>query len=269
MEQDDIEHELSGGNVAAKVIRLGKTVRKPITESTSSVEAFLQHLSQSGFLHSPHSFGRDDAGRYVLEFIEGETITHPELLTLADLQTVAGVIRDLHRAASSFPPPRSAVWNVAIQPDREELICHNDLGAWNLIRSGSGWVFIDWDGSGPASRLWDLAYAAQSIVHLAYGGDPAKDAIRLRTFVDAYGLEQSEREQFPQLLSRRTRAGYDLLERGALESIEPWARIYKLDNGEYWRKAAEYVREHEAVWASALSSSSHLVYPLTHDERRS
>ncbi len=128
MEQDDIEHELLGGNVAAKVIRLGRTVRKPVTESTSSVEAFLRHLSQSGFLHSPRSLGRDDAGRYVLEFIEGETITHPGLLTLEDLQTVAGVIRDLHRAATSFSPPRSAQWKVAIQPDRQELICHNDLG---------------------------------------------------------------------------------------------------------------------------------------------
>lgn len=142
MEQDDIEYELSGGNVA-KVIRMGGTVRKPVTESTSGVEAFLRHLSQSGFLHSPHSLGRDDAGRYILEFIAGETITQPELLTLEDLQIIAGVIRDLHRAASSFLPPRSAEWNVAIQPNHEELICHNDLGAWNLVRCGSRWVVYE------------------------------------------------------------------------------------------------------------------------------
>jgi hypothetical protein len=38
------------------------------------------------------------------------------------------------------------------------------------------WVFIDWDGAGPGSRLWDLAYAAHGFVPLAAGGDPAADA---------------------------------------------------------------------------------------------
>jgi len=248
------EQELAGGNVAAKVIRIGATVRKPVTDSTPSVEAFLLHLTESGFTHSPQNLGRDEAGRQVLEYIEGETISNPELLTLSDLQQVAAIIRKLHQVSSTFPVTRSTNWNVAIRPDTEELICHNDLGAWNLVRNGLKWVFIDWDGSGPASRLWDLAYAAQGIVHLAHGGNPENDAIRLRAFVDAYELDESERKRFPQLLSRRTREGYHLLKHGAQAGMQPWARIYRLDDGQYWRRAAEYVRKHEPLWASVLSS---------------
>jgi len=42
---------------------------------------------------------------------------------------------------------------------------------------GDRWVFIDWDwGLAPGSRLWDLAWTAQSFVPLAAGGDPAADA---------------------------------------------------------------------------------------------
>ncbi len=252
MEQDNIEHRLLGGNVAAKVVRLGTTVRKPVTPSTPSVEAFLQHLAKTGFIHSPRTLGRDHAGCYVLEFIEGETVSEPGLLTLQELQAIASIIRDLHRASSTFPIPPSSHWEVAIKPDREELICHNDLGAWNLVRRGLDWAFIDWDGSGPSSRLWDLAYAAQSIVHLANGGSPDRDAIRLRAFVDGYELDGSDRIRFTQVLSQRTRASYDLLKHGAQAGIQPWAGIYMRD-GDYWRNAADYVEVHEALWTLALT----------------
>ncbi|HEY6376922.1 MAG TPA: phosphotransferase [Edaphobacter sp.] len=246
MEQEDIEHKLTGGNVAGKVVRIGATVRKPVTDSTPNVEAFLLHLSESDFLHSPRSLGRDEDGRYVLEFIEGETISKPELLTLDNLQQVASIIRELHRVSATLPISRSSSWNVAIRPDAEELICHNDLGPWNLVRHGSKWVFIDWDGSGLASRLWDFAYAAQSFVPLAHGGNPEEDAVRLRAFVDGYLLNEHERKQFPQLLSRRTQAG-----------IQRWARIYMLDHGEYWRKAAEYVRKHASGRVHNLGFVAH------------
>ena len=38
---------------------------------------------------------------------------------------------------------------------------------WNLVRDRDRWVFIDWDGARPGSRLWDLACSAG--LHTALG----------------------------------------------------------------------------------------------------
>ena len=44
-----MEHELAGGNVAAGVVRVGGTVRKPAGYWTPAVEALLAHLEAGGF----------------------------------------------------------------------------------------------------------------------------------------------------------------------------------------------------------------------------
>jgi Ser/Thr protein kinase RdoA (MazF antagonist) len=249
----DPEHVLSGGNVADKVVRVGATVRKPVTAATASVEAFLTHLHQTGFTGAPRTLGRDEQGRHVLEYIPGSTVD-PVDLSEEELARVGGLIRDLHRAAGSFVPPAAAIWNVAIKPDSESMICHHDLAPWNLVRDGARWVFIDWDGSGPGSGLWDVAYAAQSFVPLRSDGSPAEDSVRLRSFVDGYELDQSQREDLPQRIVDRTRAMYELLERGSRTGQQPWARIYAEGHGDYWKSAAAYVERHLTVWRQALLS---------------
>lgn len=70
-------------------------------------------------------------------------------LSTPELNRMGRLIRSLHDAVQDFVPPRDAAWNVVIPPDRRELICHNDLAPWNLVRDGDRWVFIDWDGAGP------------------------------------------------------------------------------------------------------------------------
>ncbi len=124
---DDAEHEhpLMGGNVAVSVVRVGATVRKPVT--AANVGAYLLHLERQGFRHSPRFLGRDRQGRQVLEYIEGETLTEPELLSLEELGQIGAIVRELHN-----------------------------------------------------------------------GGDPRHDVLRLRHFVDAYGLDAFERARFPQ-----------------------------------------------------------------------
>lgn len=76
------------------------------------------------------------------------------------LRAVGKMIRDYHDAVSDFHPPQNAQWNVAMPSPTVELIAHHDLAPWNLISDPRGLVFIDWDGAGPGSRLWDLSYAA-------------------------------------------------------------------------------------------------------------
>jgi Ser/Thr protein kinase RdoA (MazF antagonist) len=248
----DLEERLYGGNVADSVVRVGATVRKPATEATSSVEALLEHLFEVGFTGAPRTLGRDEKGRHVLEYVSGAT-QEPFSYTSEELERVGRLIREFHAAAKSFVPPAGAQWKVVIRPDAEELICHHDLAPWNLVRGEEQWVFIDWDGSGPGSVLWDVAYAAQSFVPLINGGDPASDALRLRCFIDGYGLDRSQREKLPGLMVARTRAMFELGERAAITGEQPWARLHaEGDGSRHWRQAADYVDRHLEIWKDAL-----------------
>jgi Ser/Thr protein kinase RdoA (MazF antagonist) len=248
----DQEERLFGGNVADAVVRVGATVRKPVTEATSSVEAFLEHLFEVGFRGAPRTLGRDEKGRHVLDYVPGTT-QEPFSYTSEELGRVGGVIREFHTAAKSFVPPAGAQWKVVIRPDAEDLICHHDLAPWNLVRGGERWVFIDWDGSGPGSVLWDVAYAAQSFVPLIHGGDPAMDAPRLRCFVDGYGLDRSQREELPGLMVARTRAMFELGERAVITGEQPWARLHVEGHcSRHWRQSADYIERHLEIWRDAL-----------------
>lgn len=152
-----------------------------------------------------------------------------------------------------FVPPPDPQWTSAIPADGAELICHQDLAPWNLIRDGDRWVFIDWDAAAPGTRRWDLAYVVQTFVPLLAGGDPAADGPRVRAVVDGYRLDDDDRAVLPEVLSRRTRAMYDLLEHGSRAGAQPWARLWDEGHGVHWGGAADYVTAHRRDWAVAVS----------------
>jgi Ser/Thr protein kinase RdoA (MazF antagonist) len=170
------EEVLAGGNVAESVMRVGGTVRKPATASTPAVHALLAHLERAGFAGAPRAFGLDEEGRQVLEYVPGRLAHEMPPLDEEGLRRVGALIREFHDAAAGFDSLADAGWDVVIPPDSEDLICHHDLAPWNLVLAEDRCVFIDWDGAGPGSRLWDLAYAAAGFVPLAPSGDPAADA---------------------------------------------------------------------------------------------
>jgi Ser/Thr protein kinase RdoA (MazF antagonist) len=200
------EHALAGGNVAAGVVRVGDTVRKPAGFWTPAVEALLAFLEARGFSGAPRALGRDDRGRQVLEYVA-------------------------------------------------DLVCHHDLAPWNLVLGAERWVFIDWDGAGPGSRLWDLAYAVKGFVPLEDGGDPAADGPRLRAMADGYGLSFAQRERLPALIEAHTRGMADLLENGARTGTQPWARLHAEGHGTYWTASADYIDRHQATWRRALGGA--------------
>jgi len=121
------EQVLAGGNVAGEVVRVGATVRKPATQATPAVEALLAHLEAAGFDGAPRTLGRDDRGRHVTEFIPGPLAMNEPPLGPAGLRRVGRLVRDLHDACAGFAAPPGARWDVAIPPDRNDLICHHDL----------------------------------------------------------------------------------------------------------------------------------------------
>jgi Ser/Thr protein kinase RdoA (MazF antagonist) len=250
---DPIEEVLYGGNVATSVVRIGPTVRKPIAAATPAVEAVLQHLQTVGFDAAPRTLGRDGLGQHVLEYIPGTVADALPPLSDAELDRLGRLVRSLHDALRDFVPPADAQWQVAIPPDREELICHNDLAPWNLIRDGDRWVFIDWDGAGPGSRLWDLAYAAQTFIPLWDGGKPDNCGRRLRRLADAYGLDQDYRHRWLQLITAHTRGMFTLLRESAVSGIQPWADLDQRGHGAVWLAAAQFTADHAQQWMDALT----------------
>jgi len=247
-----MEHILEGGNVAEVVVRVGSTVRKPASDTTPALEALLDHLAEVGFSGAPRSLGRDQLGRHVLEYIPGEMAYMLAPLTASELRRLGALVRELHDAAESFKPPPMPQWKVVIAPDREDLVCHHDLAPWNLVRDGNRWVFIDWDGAGPGSRLWDLAYTASTFVPLCAGGDPGLDGPRLRALADGYRLDEPQRLAFPALIAAHTAGMYDLLHSASLTGQQPWARLYAEGHGGHWGPAADYIESHLERWAAAL-----------------
>jgi len=150
--------------------------------------------------------------------------------------------------------PVPADWEVLIPAEQPDLLCHNDLAAWNLIISGDRLVFIDWDGAGPSTRLWDLAYAAMSFGRLSPTDEPAVAASRLAAFLDGYDTDVALRAALPTTMARRARAMHTLLRRSHEQGEEPWASMYVEGHGEHWDQTAKYVAQHEQVWRSAVAA---------------
>ncbi|MFD3683638.1 phosphotransferase [Nocardiopsis sp. NPDC058631] len=251
--REPYEEVLEGGNVADRVVRVGRTVRKPWTRSSRSVMLLLEHLRRSSFEASVVPLGMDSRGRQVLGYRPGEMADSLPLPTRAELRRLGGIIRRLHDLTAGFRPPEEPEWEVAIPDPREEVVCHYDLAPWNLVRDGEDWTFIDWDGAGPGTRMGDLGYAAHGFVPLHAGGDPGADALRLRALADGYGCDDALRRELPDAILHRVRGMYDLLEEGARTGVQPWARLHAEGHADHWGPAADYVERHRAVWLAALT----------------
>ena len=240
--------------MADSVVRVGATVRKPTGPETAAVHALLNHLTEVGFDGAPRAFGHDEEGRQVVEYVPGVMADTAPPMTEPELRRLGRMIRNFHDAVQGFEPPPRAVWNVVVPPDRTDQICHHDLAPWNLVRSGERWVFIDWDGAGPGSRLWDLAYAAHGFVPMVAQGDPCVDASRLRALADGYGLDEQQRRELPDLIGAHVRGMFELLRTSSLTGRRPWARLFAEGHGDHWGSSADYIEGNVDLWTAALAS---------------
>ncbi|MBX3030792.1 MAG: phosphotransferase [Chloroflexi bacterium] len=247
---DEAEQPLTGGNASASVVRVGGTVRKPWAASTPAVHELLEALRSAG-VDVPAPQGRDSVGRQVLEYVPGRLAMWSPRLTSADLARVGRLVRRIHDASEDPELTAEPRWDVAIPTPDADLICHNDLAPWNLIL-GERWVFIDWDGAGPSTRLWDLAYAAQTFTLGDADEAPDVAAVRLAAFVDGYRAGPDLREALPAVMAARALAMYELLRTSDLAGREPWGSMYRDGHGQHWERVAGYVARHADVWREAL-----------------
>lgn len=246
-----VDEEALPTNATAGIVRIGDTVRRPAGPWTDAVDDLLRHLERVGFAGSPRALGRDEQGRQVLEYVEGEAGGDAVSYSADDLAAVGRLVRDYHDAVTSFVPSPEARWNQVVPADSRELLCHGDPAAWNIIRAPGRWVLIDWDFAGPGTRLWELAWAAQTTAIPRPNMDARSSARRLRAIVDGYGLAERARRELVPLLPARTRAMYDLLRRGHVNREQPWARIW-LEDGPHWLAMTEFLHRHRQLWLDAL-----------------
>lgn len=251
----DDEEPLTGGNVATSVVRVGGTVRKPAGPQTPTVHALLEHLRSVGFTGAPRSFGIDESGRHVLEYVPGRA-AHPARPGAPPLDAaVAGrLARDLHDAVAGWVPPPDAVWTCPIPADGADLVIHNDLAPWNLVVAPDRLVIVDWDGAAPGTRTWDLAYLAIGLVPLQPTTPWAEATGRLRALADGYGLDEPGRRTLVATLARRALSMHALLERGHADGEEPWARLWSQGHGESWARDAQWCAAHADELRHALLS---------------
>lgn len=232
------EVPLSGGSVAASVVRVGDTVRRPVDRWSPAVHEVLLHLEAVGFDGAPRFLGIDERGREILSFIEGTPSTRPwpaSLRTDDGLRRLGQLLRRFHDAVTSFDAPDDVEWWTGARPIAPgEVIIHGDLGPWNILwRDDDPIAFIDWDFAEPESPLLDLAELAFFTVpmrddaHCLECGfdEPPDRRRRLTVLCDAYGIDDrsavlDEMERYWTIdIERTTRLGP--------LGVKPWDGFYR------------------------------------------
>ncbi|NMA76089.1 MAG: phosphotransferase [Actinomycetales bacterium] len=249
------EQPLEGGNASGAVVRVGATVRKPWGPATPAVHELMRTVAAAG-IDVPTPLGRDEQGRQILEYVPGKLAMDSPVLTPPQLAEVGGLVRTIHDACEGFTPSARTDWEALLPvPEGDpDLLCHGDLAPWNLVL-GKRWVFIDWDGAGPSTRLWDLAYSTQAFTVNDPGERLEHSSARLRAFVDGYGADDALRARLPEAMAQRAEAMHDLLRRSHAEGRDPWGSMFVQGHGAHWRGVADHVAAHREVWARALATS--------------
>jgi len=254
-----VEEQLFGGNTSAEVVRVGSTVRRPTGPWTPAVHALLHHLESRAFDGAPRVTGIDGLGREILTYIDGLVVWPDNFDLVADdgsLSEVASLIRRYHDAVADFPLTDEQAWS-----DRGgdphgpcEVLCHNDLAPWNLIRSSHQWAFIDWDLAAPGRRAWDLAWALLSFVPLMPISRLTDEETRhrIKVFRHGYGAAIFPANILDVAVERCAREAQLIHERGSLGQ-SPYGRLLAQGHFEIWTDARDHISRHLRGWQSPLA----------------
>lgn len=204
--------QLDGGVAnAGMVIRDGNVVLRPAPPNASTLHQLLDHLVSKGF-PAPEPLGPLHDGREALRFIAGEVSVppyrEPWVRSDSTLIEVGRFLRSYHEAVEGFRTSY-AEWSPELaDPSGGTLICHNDVCIENVVfKSGRTVGLLDFDFAAPGRPVWDLVMTARYWVPLldpisadATGRGDLDVLARVRVLVDAYGLEETDRQSFASVL---------------------------------------------------------------------
>ncbi|MEV0594990.1 phosphotransferase [Nonomuraea cavernae] len=245
------EIPLQGGDVTDGVVRVGDTVRRPVSPSTPAVHALLRHLEAAGFEGAPRVVGMDGLGREVLTYLPGTTgVTRPTVTDEA-LAGLAGLLCDFHNATAGFPLGGDG-WEGGSNDDAPpEVIGHCDLTPDNVVfEEATPRALIDFDLARPTTRLFDVV---TTLRHWAPIADPVDlhplqrgldVGARVRLFCDAYGLPPRERRRLVELSRLRLHRSYVVM-RDRAAAGGSWGRMWAQGAGQRIRRAAAWLDVHE------------------------
>jgi len=246
-------------------VRVGDTVRRPVGSERPGARALLLHLEAVGFDGAPRHLGRDEQGRDVLSWVEGEVPLPPYpawSMTDRALTDLGGLVRRFHDATAAFVAPLDPDWATDWAdptagdgaPDADRVICHDDLFPENVVfREGRVVALIDFAMAAPGRRLWDLAIAAELWCPL---GDPARrdqhptslDGIsRFAILTRAYGLEPARADELLDVVAEERAHARANIHAEIAAGNESWIRNWATAGGDE-RAAADdaWIAAHRA-----------------------
>jgi hypothetical protein len=244
----DDEIALPKGDVTEGVVRVGDTVRRPHQDTSAGVAAYLNHLAAAGFSGAPRYLGRDEQGRDVLSYVDGDVPgddVPPWAAADEVLPGVARLLRALHDASESYRPDRPIHDPVpgrpvpAMPPGERQLIAQRDVTPGNTVfRHGVAVALIDFDLADWTTRSIDLANTAMHWVPLSDPVDraPVHHGVavgpRLRMMLDAYGRDAVSPARLLEACALRFAGGYEVMRWRAQTYGGGWARMWQGGIGE-------------------------------------
>jgi hypothetical protein len=220
-----VEVPLHGGRSTPGVVRVGDTVRRPLKADAAYVHDLLLHLEQCGFTGAPRYLGVDEQGREILSHVDGFAPPHNGFrLTEAAVRAGARLVRAVHDLTEGTPFAAGS-----------EVACHPNLSQPNFVfRDMVPIAIIDWDATGPGTRVANLGEFLWAFVHPAVYGDGEPAARMLGAAADEYGYR-----------------GEGLIE-AMLAPIRTWVREDP-DPGPWELEELEYMERNAPLFAAALA----------------